>query len=54
MNCYNEHELYEDGDENIPPQILDRNGEVVLAMCKRCRKVEIELDGPCTSDSQSQ
>lgn len=41
-----DHALYEDGDADIPKGILDRNGQVVLAMCKKCHKAEIELDEP--------
>lgn len=39
-----EHDFWEDGDENLPASICDRNGEVVLALCKRCGLGEIELD----------
>lgn len=42
------HDLYQDGDDNLPPAILDRNGGVALAMCRLCGKAEVELDGtPC-------
>lgn len=41
------HVLYKTGDKGAPDQIKDRNGEVVLAMCKICGKAEIELDQPC-------
>lgn len=34
------------GEEYRNP-ILDRNGDVVLAQCKRCGRGEIELDTPC-------
>lgn len=38
-----DHILYEDGDENIPKVIIDRNGQVALDMCKCCGAAEIEL-----------
>lgn len=37
------HDLYEDGDKNVPPIICDRNGHVVLGLCKKCGKGEAEL-----------
>lgn len=42
-----EHELYTNCDDNIPLSICDRNGDVVLALCKICNKGEIELEEPC-------
>ncbi len=47
------HELYKTGDRDCPEAILDRNGEVVLAMCRKCQKVEVELDAECTEPEQS-
>ena len=41
------HVLYQDGDADIPDQIKDRNGSVVLALCRICGKGEIELKQPC-------
>lgn len=41
------HELYQDGDSDVPSQLKDRNGDVVLAMCRLCGKAEIELEEPC-------
>lgn len=41
------HDLYKDGDADLPEAILDRNGQVVLGMCKICHKGEIELSEPC-------
>jgi len=38
------HVLYKDGDLDVPNQICDWNGEIVLAMCRNCKKAEIELD----------
>lgn len=42
-----QHILYEDGDTDIPEDILDRNGEVVLGLCKVCFRAECELAEPC-------
>ncbi len=39
-----EHVLYKTGDLDAPFQIKDRNGEVVLNMCRKCRKAEAELE----------
>lgn len=41
------HTLFKTGDSNAPEGIKDRNGEVVLSMCKVCGKAESELDQPC-------
>lgn len=42
------HDLYKSGDEDAPDNIKDRNGEVVLALCRRCGKGEADLDKmPC-------
>lgn len=38
------HELYKTGDADAPDAIKDRNGEVVLAQCRKCGKAEIQLD----------
>jgi hypothetical protein len=38
-----EHDLYEDCDRDIPAVICDSNGQVVLAMCKRCELAESDL-----------
>jgi hypothetical protein len=37
------HDMWKDGDEGVPPAILDSNGQVCLDVCKRCGKAEIEL-----------
>lgn len=42
-----EHDLYRTGDAGAPLAIQDRNGEVVLQLCKLCRKGESELVEPC-------
>lgn len=48
------HDLYTDADKDRPDVICDRNGQVVLGLCKRCGKGEAELtneDGtpsPCS------
>ena len=41
------HILWKDQDENIPPQICDRNGQVALAQCKVCGQAESELEKEC-------
>lgn len=46
------HKLYKTGDQGIPDGIKDRNGEVVLDMCKVCSKAESELDQPCKTTRQ--
>jgi hypothetical protein len=43
----NYHDLYKTGDADIPSEIQDRNGEVVLSLCKKCKKGEIELLDHC-------
>lgn len=41
------HDLYKTGDEDAPDSIKDRNGEVVLNLCRNCGLGEAELSGPC-------
>lgn len=43
-----EHDLYRDGDANIPPALCDRNGQVVLGQCRRCGRAEVELSKLCS------
>lgn len=45
------HDLYKDGDHSIPKEILDRNGQVVLGLCKICDAAEVELEDPCIPES---
>jgi hypothetical protein len=42
-----DHDLYTDEDKDRPEIICDRNGQVVLGMCKRCGRAESQLDQPC-------
>lgn len=42
-NCH--HTLYTTQDADRPPEICDKNGEVVLSMCKKCGAAESELYG---------
>lgn len=42
-----DHVLYRDNDPDAPDCIKDIHGAVVLDLCRRCGKGEIELDGPC-------
>ena len=46
------HDLYKNGDANIPEVIKDRNGEVALRLCKRCGRAECELDEPCLTQQE--
>lgn len=41
------HVLYQQGDLDSPACIRDRNGDVVLGMCRICGKAEAQLDEPC-------
>lgn len=41
------HDLIKTGDADSSHAIQDRNGEVVLAYCRRCRKGEGELEKSC-------
>jgi len=43
----NGHDLYKDGDEDAPECVKDMNGEVVLGLCRKCRRGEAELIEPC-------
>lgn len=47
MRNHVSHELFQTGDPGCPEQALDRNGEVVLGVCKNCGRVEAELDEHC-------
>lgn len=42
------HDLYKDGDEDIPDVICDSNGQVVLGLCKVCNRAEVDLEQPCS------
>ena len=41
------HDYIDTGDADSFAAIQDRNGEVVLGYCRRCRKGEGELDSEC-------
>ena len=41
------HVLWKTGEVGVPSAILDRNGEVVLGLCKICGKGECDLVEPC-------
>lgn len=41
------HTLWQTGEEGCPEVICDRNGEVVLGLCKVCGRGECELVEPC-------
>ncbi len=42
-----DHRLYETGDIGAPSAILDRNGEVVLSLCKVCGGAEGAMPTDC-------
>ncbi len=44
------HDIYKIGDTDAPASVKDANGDIVLALCRRCGRAEIELDVPCTED----
>lgn len=48
------HELYKDGEANIPDSIKDRNGQVALGLCKNCKKGEADLSQPCYKKQRGQ
>lgn len=41
------HKYFNTGDPGAPEQIKDRNGQVVLALCKVCGQAEGELAFSC-------
>lgn len=41
------HVLFTDADPDRPMQACDRNGSIALGVCKKCGRVEVELDEPC-------
>lgn len=47
------HIFYEDKDLDKPDQILDRNGEVVLALCKKCGCCEGAMTTDCPEQQLS-
>lgn len=49
---YSQHVLYTDADKDRPEVICDSNGVVVLGLCKRCGKGEVELEGPCAQPAK--
>jgi hypothetical protein len=46
------HNIYETGDHDAPEAIKDRNGEVVLGLCRRCGRGEADLVTSCATKSQ--
>ena len=46
------HQLYKHGDKDVPDAIKDRNGDIVLDLCKVCGKGEVELNRSCVSDER--
>src|ERR1700757_4904925 len=43
----NQHVIYKQGDMDAPDSIKDRNGDIVLDLCKICGKGKVELMEPC-------
>lgn len=43
----NNHILYTNTDVDRPRSVCDQNGDVVLGLCKRCNRAEIELNELC-------
>ena len=43
------HTLFETEDADAPDAIKDRNGEVVLGLCRVCGRGEVQLLEPCTA-----
>lgn len=41
------HLFFEKDDAGVPKAILDRNGDVVLGMCKACGQAEGDLEDAC-------
>lgn len=48
------HDLYTNADKDRPAAICDRNGDVVLRLCKRCGRGECELSEPCITEQAEQ
>ena len=48
-----DHKLYKTGDSDAPDAIKDRNGEVVLALCRVCGGVEGSLPSDCPGKKMS-
>ena len=46
-----EHDLRDDVD--APDSARDRNGEVVLGLCRRCGRAEVDLQIPCLSADEA-
>lgn len=42
-----DHLLFDDKDHDRPDVICDSNGQVVLGLCKRCNKAEVQLEESC-------
>lgn len=48
-SCRVGHDLYKTGDADAPDAIKDRNGDIVLAACRKCGRGEAQLEEPCIS-----
>lgn len=47
--AYRSHVLYRTRDKDAPESIKDRNGDVVLSLCRVCGRGEIELAEICSA-----
>jgi hypothetical protein len=47
------HDLFKTGDADAPDVIKDRNGDVVLGLCRVCGQAECELDITCPGRKSS-
>ena len=41
------HQLWAKGEPGLPEAVTDRNGDVVLGMCRVCGQAEAELEDAC-------
>jgi len=48
------HDLFVTSDIDRPEEICDRNGEVVLSLCRKCGKAENDLTMYCTPKGKSE
>lgn len=52
MRTHNGHRLYTTEDKDRPELICDRNGEVVLGLCRDCGSAEADLEKPCQKNKK--
>ncbi len=49
-----QHDFIKTGDADSFPQIQDRNGEVALSYCRRCKRAEGELTPTCVDETDAE